>query len=473
LFLKRIFFRSTPLTHVDNQPLLYWHSFGIFNHTCKFFNYNFFIIKLKCMHNLSNEYFQSEFETGPSYESNYELSPEYEYSNEYAGESAYELSPEFETMNAEFEVVQSELAQELMEINNEYEFGAWLKRLGKKAAGVASSFLNSPIGQQATAALGDIAKKTLPSLAGKAAAWAGGKIGGLVGQADYGRQLGQQYGSQAGQSVADRYPDFVKFATDALSRMSQEFEAGAAPAIKPAIVKAARKHYPIILKVKGTLHVRPVGGGMNNEFEYNEWTGETANEMQGEIANNEGTFNEVTEMELASELLNIQSEAELDRFFGGLFKKAVGAVSNFAKSGAGKALGGMLKGIAKKVLPLAGGALGSFIPIPGVGTALGSALGTAASNLFELELEGLSAEDREFEMARAYVRFAGNAARRASRMGYGQPGNAARQAIMQAARRYAPGLLVRDYRQGNYNSNDGQSNGTWYREGNRIVIEGA
>ena len=30
-----------------------------------------------------------------------------------------------------------------------------------------------------------------------------------------------------------------------------------------------------------------------------------------------------------------------------------------------------------------------MIPIPGVGTALGSALGTAASRLFELELEGL------------------------------------------------------------------------------------
>ena len=115
------------------------------------------------MHNLSNEYFQNEFETAPGYENNYELSPEFEYSNEYTGESAYELSPEFEAMNAEFEVVQSELAQELMELNNEYEFGAWLKKLGRKAAGLASGFLNSPIGQQATATLGDIAKKTLPN----------------------------------------------------------------------------------------------------------------------------------------------------------------------------------------------------------------------------------------------------------------------------------------------------------------------
>ncbi|MBK6506124.1 MAG: hypothetical protein IPG02_10755 [Ignavibacteria bacterium] len=41
---------------------------------------------------------------------------------------------------------------------------------------------------------------------------------------------------------------------------------------------------------------------------------------------------------------------------------------------------------------------------PGLGTAIGGALGSAASNMFELELEGLSQEDREFETAKAYVR---------------------------------------------------------------------
>ncbi len=427
------------------------------------------------MHNLSNEYFQNEFETSNN-EYGYELSPEFEFNNEYMGESAFELLPEFEFENPELEMYEAELAQELMEISSEAEFGAWLKRLGKKAAGVASGFLNSPAGKQATNALGDIAKKTLPGLASGAGAWAGGKLGGLVGRADYGRQLGRQYGAQAGQKAADLSTDFVKFAGDAVSNLTQEFETGGVPAVKPAIVKAAKKHYPIILKVKGTLNVRPVKGQLNNEFEYNyEYSGETyaesAYEIEGEITHNEGTFNEITEMELASELLSIQGEAELDQFLGKLFKKAVGAVKNFAKSGTGKALGGMLKGLVKKALPIAGGAIGSFVA-PGIGSAIGSKIGTAAGNLFELELEGLSAEDREFETARAFVRFAGNSARRASRMNNQPPTGAARNAIVNSARRYAPGLLVRDHRT-YYNDSGDQTNGNWYRDGNRIVIEGA
>lgn len=432
------------------------------------------------MHNLSNEYFQNEFENS-SNEYGYELSPEFEFSNEFEGETPYELSPEFEFENQEMEMNQAELTQELMEINSEAEFGAWLKRMGKKAAGAAAGFLNSQAGQKATAALGDIAKKTLPGLASKMGGWAGSRIGGLVGRADYGQQLGQQYGSQAAQSATGRYPQFVKFATDTVNNLSREYEAGKVPTVKPAIVKAAKKHYPIILKVKGTLHARPVRGGLRNEFEYNneysneynnEFSDETSYEMDGEITHNEGTFNEITEMELASELLSIQSEAELDQFFGKLFKKAVGAVKNFAKSGTGRALGGMLKGLAKKALPVAGAALGSFVA-PGIGTSIGSSLGTAAGNLFELELEGLSAEDREFETARAFVRFAGNSARRASGMDNQNPGAAARNSIKNSARRYAPGLLVRDQRTvNNYNNSNGDDNGTWYRDGGRIVIEG-
>lgn len=177
-------------------------------------------------------------------------------------------------------------------------------------------------------------------------------------------------------------------------------------------------------------------GEFNQEFE-------NAYEYQGEISNLEGTFNEVTQMELASELLSVTNEAELDRFLGGLFKKAVGGVGSFLKSGAGQALGGVLKGIAKKALPMAGAALGSAF-FPGVGTALGGALGRAASNMFELELEGLSQEDQEFEMAKAYVRFAGNAARQAVSAGQDQPAEEiARRSVIRSARRYAPGLLIR------------------------------
>jgi uncharacterized protein (DUF697 family) len=464
------------------------------------------------MHNLSNEYFQNEFETAAN-EYGHELSPEFEFSNEYTGESAYELSPEFEFENSNLEMYEAELTQELMEVSNEFEFLNWLKNTAKKAAGVASNFLDSPTGKKTTAALTNIAQKTLPGagaagggfLGGKAGGALGGAIGGLVGPEGVpigqaiggwaGGKAGSWTGGQAGQWAADRFPSFVRFATDTVRNIANEVSKGGAPQINNSIVKAAKKHYPIILKVKGTLHARRVRGNYNNEFEYNnEYSGETygesAYEMEGEISHNEGTFNEVTEMELASELLSVQSEAELDRFLGKLFKKAVGAVKNFANSSTGKALGGMLKGLAKKALPLAGKALGTFIA-PGIGTAIGGALGSAASNLFELELEGLSAEDREFETARAFVRFAGNSARRASRMGNQKPAGAARNSIINSARRYAPGLLARRRQTNIYNNyNDGYpvydngdddsllngvvdsaQEGTWHREGSRIVLE--
>jgi uncharacterized protein (DUF697 family) len=454
------------------------------------------------MHNLSNEYFQNEFETGNNEYAN-ELSSEFEFENGYNAESRYELSPEFEFENQEFEMNEFELSQEFLAISNEFEFGSWLKKIAKKAAGAASGFLASPAGQQAIGALGNIAKKTLPGLASKAGAWAGGKVGGLFGKADYGNQLGQRLGNQGVQAALDRYPDFVKFATDALGNLNQEFETGSLRSVKPAIVAAARKHYPIILKVKGTLYARQVNKEFeynnefenNHEFEYNnEMNGETSYETEGEISHNEGTFNEVTEMELASELLSIQSEMELDQFLGKLFKKAVGAATNFARSSTGRALGSMLKGLAKKALPLAGKALGSFIA-PGIGTAIGGALGTAASNLFELELEGLSAEDREFETARAFIRFAGNSAKRATSTRAANPSSAARTAIVNSARRYAPGLLARrgyggninvvDHRDGSninvvdhrYQNNDcnagdigDATEGTWHKENGRIIL---
>lgn len=439
--------------------------------------------------------YQSESET-MNQESNYELSPEFEfsqeYNQEYMGEANYELLPEFEsyetaTYESSYEM---ELANELMEVSNEAEFFDWLKSTAKKAAGVASSFLDSPTGQRATSALTDIAQKTLPTAGAKAGGFVGqkggealgGAIGGYFGVGPAGKAvggwLGQKAGAyggeKAGQWAADRVPSFVRFATDTIRNLANEVAVkGPNVSIQPSIIKAAQKHYPIILKIKGTISARPVQGNfpMQNEFQ-----GEYQGEYQGE-ANYEGTFNEVTEMELATELLSINNEAELDRFLGKLFKKAVGGIKKLA----GGPLGGILKGIAKKVLPIAGGALGSFIPIPGVGTALGTAAGKAASNLFELELEGLSGEDREFEIARAYVRFAGNAARRAANMRSGNQTRNARLSVINAARKYAPGLVVRrragsraisDYSDNGYDSTPAEG-GNWYRQGNRIIIEGA
>ena len=188
----------------------------------------------------------------------------------------------------------------------------------------------------------------------------------------------------------------------------------------------------------------------------------------------EGPFNEVEEMELASQLLEITDEDELDQFLGDLFKKASRAVGSFMRGPIGRQLGGMLKGIAKKALPIAGGALGSIVP--GLGTALGTMAGSAASNLFELELEGLSAEDQEFEIARHYVRLAGEAAQQAAQAPQNvPPQEAAKQALISAAQQHAPGLLAQPAPTGQQAPGAGRKarSGRWVRHGRTIVILGA
>jgi uncharacterized protein (DUF697 family) len=172
--------------------------------------------------------------------------------------------------------------------------------------------------------------------------------------------------------------------------------------------------------------------------------------LSGELA---GGLNETQEAQLATELLEINSEEELEQFLGKLVSGAVKGVTNFAKSGAGKALVGGLKNVAKAALPTVGGALGSFIPIPGVGTALGAKLGSMAADLFELELETMNEEEAEFAVAQEMVRLGAQAARTAaSAPRNAPPGAVARAAITTAARRHAPGLArkARQDRRGPY-----------------------
>jgi uncharacterized protein (DUF697 family) len=155
-----------------------------------------------------------------------------------------------------------------------------------------------------------------------------------------------------------------------------------------------------------------------------------------------GALSQGEEVELATELLEISNEQELEQFLGGLFKKVARGVGGFIKSPIGRALGGVLKSVAKKALPVVGGALGSMVA-PGIGTAIGSKLGSMASGLFEVELEAMPQEQAEFEAARRYVNLAASAARHAAtarpRPGV-DPRTVARAATARAARTYAPGL---------------------------------
>ena len=172
-------------------------------------------------------------------------------------------------------------------------------------------------------------------------------------------------------------------------------------------------------------------------FETGEAAFETGMPEVGEVP-----LHESQEMEMAAELLECTNEEELDRFFGGLFRKVGGLIGRVVRSPIGRALGGVLKPLAKAALPIAGKALGTFVGGP-VGGMVGGKLASAAGRLFGLELEGLSAEDREFEVARRFVRFASSATRNAlAASPTANPQAVAKAAVAAAARRLAPGLLA-------------------------------
>jgi hypothetical protein len=202
------------------------------------------------------------------------------------------------------------------------------------------------------------------------------------------------------------------------------------------------------------------------QYEYGEteWGAET------------GVFSEAQVMELAAELLEVGSEAELDRFLGDLIKKAGQVAGQFIKSPVGQQLGGMLKGAAKQALPMVGSAIGGYFGGFG-GAKIGSQVASTAGRIFGLELEGLSMEDQEFEVAKSFVQFAGEAAKNAaSAPQTANPKAIAQQAATAAARQLAPGLLsgATAATAGKSCPSCGRgSSGRWYRRGNKIVLIGA
>jgi uncharacterized protein (DUF697 family) len=193
------------------------------------------------------------------------------------------------------------------------------------------------------------------------------------------------------------------------------------------------------------------------EGEQLEWSGEGGG----------GGLGETDEMELAAELLEVRDEQELDRFLGNLIKKVGNAVGAAVGSPIGRAVGGTLKGVLKTALPVAGGALGTLVAGP-FGTAIGSSLASTAGSALGLELEGLSQEDREFEAARQFVRFAGEAVINAARSSSSDPVAAAQSATMIAARKHAPGLLRDPGSSGS--ARRAGPGGRWIRRGRNILV---
>lgn len=163
---------------------------------------------------------------------------------------------------------------------------------------------------------------------------------------------------------------------------------------------------------------------------------------QGMMGESGGVFSEEQEMELAQELLEVANEAELDMFLGNLIKRAGSAIGSAIRSPVGQAIGGMLKGVAKKALPLAGTAIGTYFGGP-LGAKIGGSLAGLASNALGLEYESMEQEEREFEGARQFVRMAGDVVNQtACSSPQTDPRAAAQAATLAAVKQHAPGLLA-------------------------------
>ena len=209
-------------------------------------------------------------------------------------------------------------------------------------------------------------------------------------------------------------------------------------------------------------------------FEYNPQmeTFETGEfETYGETEWGGEVFSEAETMELAGELLEVTNEAELDRFLGDLISKAGKAFGSFVRSPVGKAVGGWLKGAAKQVLPLAGGALGGFVGGP-LGAKIGSGLASCAGSALGLEAE-MSQEDREFEGAKNFVKMAAEAVKSAAAAPPGaNPVEVAKAAVKAAVEKRAPGLLSGGPGGGPSARPDGKfgRTGRWVRQGRNVII---
>lgn len=190
----------------------------------------------------------------------------------------------------------------------------------------------------------------------------------------------------------------------------------------------------------------------------------------------ESPLSELEELELALELLSVSSEAELDQFLGKLFRgigRGLRKVGRFIGRRVLPALGKGLKSLAKAALPIAGKVLGSFIPIPGVGTALGGALGTAVSRALELEFRDLEAAEAELETARRFIRIAATAAGQAAAAAPDRDAESVvHEALSNALQQHLP-YLDRDPAGSHPRRATAARHGRWIRRGHRLIVLGA
>jgi hypothetical protein len=183
-----------------------------------------------------------------------------------------------------------------------------------------------------------------------------------------------------------------------------------------------------------------------------------------------GVFSEEEQMNLAGEMMEINSEEEFEEFLGDLISKGVQTLGSFVGGPAGQALGGILKGAAKHLLPMAGRAIGGI---------MGGPLGAALGGSFEAEME---AEQQEWEAANTFVKMAGDAVKNvAAAPPTSNPTATAKDAVVESAKIHAPAIVPAllnggPHMHGGPNGYEPPpsygNSGRWVRHGRRIILHG-
>jgi hypothetical protein len=170
------------------------------------------------------------------------------------------------------------------------------------------------------------------------------------------------------------------------------------------------------------------------------------------------------ELEFGADLLEISNERDLGNFFADVITKVSGNGSRTLKSPLGKKLVDTLKHAAQPVLRMRSNATGGPTINTLVGVSSANDLKLMAAKIFGLELEGLSHEDKEFEVAQQFIRFAMDTIKRATESEFSDdPQRTVENALVQAARRHAPGFL-------SHGAQNLSSSGRWVRKGKHIIV---
>ncbi|QDG70315.1 hypothetical protein [Janthinobacterium tructae] len=158
------------------------------------------------------------------------------------------------------------------------------------------------------------------------------------------------------------------------------------------------------------------------------------------------------ELALAARLLELQAPAQFDAFLA----RQLGATV------AGRQVRGTpLEGPLRQLL---GKVMAPLLPLHGGSP---QALRRRAAGIFGMELEGLSPEDKEFELARQVVHLIDAVNTKLAPdggMDARAPGARVETALLQVARSVAPGLLRQAAQ------TPGRDAGRWRREGGHIVV---